>query len=133
MNLKDFCKELETIIQGAYENGVTMEEAERLAARFLFAQIKLSEALKERDLSSRMRKSGVKAVRAALYTDIKSKADKITEAAITALLDSNELVSGEQTAFDEAEVERDELERMFDICSQGHVYFRQVSKPAFGG
>lgn len=125
-------QQLEDKIKKAYEEGVTLDEAEKLAAEFLYATLKVSSELKNKDLNSRMRKQGVKAIRAALYTDIKSKADKVTEAAITAQLDAHELVAGEQEAFDLAEVERDELERMYNVYTTAHVYFRQLSRGVQG-
>jgi hypothetical protein len=128
----DFCKQLENKIVSSYEEGITLEDAEKLSAEFLYAQLQVSSELKKADLDSRMRKQGVKAIRAALYTEARSKADKITEAAITAMLDANELVSGEQMAFDTAEADRDELERYYNIFNSAHVYYRQLSRGVQG-
>lgn len=134
MSFQELCKSLEKKIQNAYTEGVTMEEAEKLAAEFLFAQIRISEALKTADLSARMRKSGVKAVRAAVYLDGAKQGDKKpSDVLLQAQVDTNELVSGEQDALDQAEVERDELERYYNIFQNGHIYFRGVAKGAFGG
>lgn len=129
---KDLCDALEGKIVSSYEDGVTMDQAEKLAGEFLYAQMAVSNELKKADLDSRMRKTGVKAIRATVYTEARSKAEKITEAALTALLDSNELVESEQRAFDEAEVNRDELERLYNVFQQAHVYFRQISKGSLG-
>ncbi len=128
MDFKQYCTELEDKIKASYEEGITLPEAEKLSGEFLVAQMRLSAELAKSDLDSRMRKQGVKAIRAALYTNIKANTDKITEAAITAQLDCNELVSGEQEAFDIAEVNRDELERLYNVFQQAHVYFRQLSR-----
>lgn len=133
-NFEKLCKQLESKIVAAYEEGVTLEVAERLAGEFLFAQLQVSAQLKTASLDSRMRKSGVKAVRAAIYLEsAKPGADgkKPTEAALTALLDSNELVNGEQTAFDEAEVAAEELERYYNIFQNAHIYFRGIAKGKF--
>lgn len=128
MNLKDFCEVLENHIISAYEEGCTLEEAEKLAAKFLHGQMVVSGSLREADLSSRMRKSGLKAVRAAVYTDIKSKGEKLTVDALEHSLNMSDLVSAEQDALDAAEVDRDELKRYYDIFQNAHIYFRGIAK-----
>jgi|WetSurMetagenome_2_1015567.scaffolds.fasta_scaffold581131_1 hypothetical protein len=129
MNFKDFCESMEKKIVDSYESGVSLVEAEKLAGEFLYAQIRVSDQLKTADLDSRMRKSGLKAIRAALYLDACSKADKKpTEAQLTAMLDTNEIVAAEQNSFDEAEVKRDAMDRYYNIFQSAHVYFRQLSR-----
>ena len=135
VNMKDFrtlIREIETIIKSVYEDGVSISEAEKLAGQFLHFQLVLSEKLKVADLDARMRKQGVKAIRAALYTSICSKAEKKpTEAQLEATLTNDEVVHGEQIAYDKAETERDEVERVFNICREAHVYLRGVAKGRF--
>ncbi len=134
MSFKELCQQLEAKIQGSYESGVTMEQAEKLAAEFLFAQIKVSEQLKTADLSARMRKSGVKAVKAAVYTDAcATSVKKPTEGQLEHLINMHDMVSNEQDALDAAEVERDDLERYYNIFMNAHVFFRGVAKGSFGG
>lgn len=129
---KELCKELEGKIQKSYEEGTTLEEAERLAAEFLYAQLAVSSELKAADLDSRMRKSGVKSVRAAVYLDIVNKADKKpTEAQIEHTINVTELVNSEQNGLDAAEVERDELTRYYNVFREGHIYYRGISKGKF--
>lgn len=125
-------KELEAKIKKSYETGVTVEAAERLAAEFLHAQLTISDLLKKTDLDARMKKSGVKAIRAALYLETVKGLDKRpTEATIEATLNSNELVIGEQRLLDEAEVDKAELERYYDVFSNAHIFYRGVSKGRF--
>jgi len=132
MNFQQFTKQLEAKIQSAYEEGVTLDQAEKLAAEFLHAQMIISAELKKHDLDSRMRKSGVKAVRAAIYTETASKGDKKpTEAALAAAVDMHEVVQSEQKAFDTAEVERDDLSRYYSIFQNAHIYFRGIAKGKF--
>ena len=131
MDFKQYCEKLENKIIASYEEGITMPEAEKLAAEFLAAQLQVSRELAKKDLDSRMRKSGVKAIRAALYTEYRSKADKTTEAAVAAYLDAHELVVGEQNAYDEAEVERDELERVYNVLTNAHIFYRGVARGSF--
>jgi hypothetical protein len=68
--------QLEQKIIQSYVEGVTMDQAERLAGEFLSAQLQVSEELKKYDLDSRMRKAGLKAVRSAVYLDIIKSNDK---------------------------------------------------------
>lgn len=132
MNFKEFCQKLENKIQNSYENGTTLEEAEKLAGEFLKAQMTVSNELQIADLDSRMRKSGVKAVRAAVYTKACAESDKKpTENALENIINTNELVQTEQDALDKAEVDRDSLKRYYDIFREAHIFFRGVAKGNF--
>lgn len=134
VSFKQLCAQLETKIQSAYENGVTLENAEKLAGEFLGAQLKVSTELRKADLDSRMRKSGVKAIRAAVYMEAATKSDKKpTEAMLSSIVDVNDMVQGEQNSLDSAEVERDDLKRYYDIFTNAHIFFRGVAKGNFGG
>lgn len=133
-NFEDFCTTMENEIARSYTDGVTLDEAERLAGKFLHAQMQVSAELRKLDLDSRMRKSGLKAVKAAVYTDACAKLDKKpTESALEHTINLNEMVSAEQDALDTAESSRDELERLFSVFQASHVHFRQMSKAQFGG
>lgn len=127
------CKELERAIQAAYTEGVSLEDAEKLASEFLYAMLQVSGELKDSDLNARMRKSGLKAVKAALYLDsIRGVDKKPTEAQLTAMIDSSDVVQGEQDAFDKAEVGTAELERYYQVFKEAHIHFRGVAKGKFG-
>jgi hypothetical protein len=132
MTFKQLCSELEIAITAAYDEGVSLDEAEKLAAKFLSAQLQVSAELKVADLNARMRKSGLKGVRAAIYLSEVSKGDKKpTEAMLTALIDSNETVIDEQQQLDEAEANKAELERYYEIFKDAHIYMRGISKGRF--
>jgi hypothetical protein len=132
MKFEALCKSLEEKIQKSYEEGVTLEDAEKLAGEFLYAQIQVSSELKKSDLDSRMRKSGVKAIKAAIYSEACSKSDKKpTESALEHILNLNELVQGEQEALDNAEASRDELSRYYSIFQNAHIHFRGIAKGKF--
>ncbi len=134
MNFKDFAQQLETKIQTSYEEGTTLEQAERLAAEFLHAQIVVSKQLKSFDLDARMRKTGVKAIRAAIYMESANHpVKKPTEAMLASMVDSHEVVQSEQNEFDKAEVSRADLERYYDIFANAHIYYRGIAKGNFGG
>jgi len=125
-------KDLEQIIIDSYESGITLDEAEKLAGRFLAAQIEVSRELQVADLNSRMRKSGVKAIRAAVYTSTIQQADKRpTEAALDHTLNMDELVLTEQKEFDTTEANKAELERMYSIFQNAHLHFRAIAKGRF--
>lgn len=127
-------KHLEAKIQNSYTEGNTLEEAEKLAAEFLHAQMKVSDELKNLDLDARMRKSGVKAIRAAIYMDAATKdPKKPSDVMLDAIVNMNDLVQGEQNELDKAEVERSALERYYDIFGNAHIFFRGVAKGNFGG
>lgn len=130
--MKELIEEITADIQKAYTEGVTMEEAEKLAAKFLYAQIQFGDALKKADLNARMRKTGVKAVKAAIYLEEVRKADKKpSDVLLGAIVDSNDLVTGEQEGFDTAEVERGSLDNMLQVARDGHIYFRGIAKGRF--
>jgi len=93
MNFQQLMSELETSIKNSYESGVTLDEAEKLAAKTLYAMMQIS-----------------------------------TE---TAYVDQDETVSKQQDLFDEAETNRDDLERMYSILKEYHVFMRGVSKARF--
>lgn len=125
-------KQLEAKIQAAYTEGVTVDEAEKLAGEFLHAMLQVSEQLKAADLDSRMRKTGVKAVRAAIYMQEATKdSKKPTEAMLSALVDSHEVVQSEQNSYDLSEANHDELERMYNIFKEAHIFYRGISRGKF--
>lgn len=133
MNFKDFCKQLEHKIINCYESGISMEDAEKLAAEFLYANLRVSEELKKASLDARMRKSGMKALRASLYLSECQKSDKKpADSMLTAILDSNDVIQGEQDKLDEAEVLKEELERYYDVFNNAHIYTRGVSRGSMG-
>lgn len=136
-NFKALCLELEGKIERSYQDGIIADDAERLAGQFLGALMTVSSELRKADLDSRMRKSGLKAVRAAVYMDNSvprlPDGKKPTEAALAAIVDMHEIVQSEQGSLDTAEVDRDELERYFSIFQAAHVHYRTIAKGVFGG
>lgn len=129
---KEQLKDLEDIIVNSYESGTTLDEAEKLAARFLSAQIQVSAALRSVDLTARMAKSGVKAVRAAVYlSEIQKAEKKPSDVMLGAIVDSDDLVTSEQNRLDTAEVDRDSLERYYNIFANAHLYYRGIAKGRF--
>ncbi len=132
MKFADYAKELEKDIQNAYESSPTIEEAEKLAAKFLTAQIRTGQELAAVDLDARMRKTGLKAVKAAMYLETASKGDKKpSDVLIGAVVDSDKVVAETQDGFDRAEVLRNELENYLSVFNDSHIYFRALAKGRF--
>lgn len=130
--LQTLCDSLSKEIEDSYESSVSIEQAEKLAAKFLYAQLQLSEELAVRDLDARMKKSGVKAIKAAVYHAEATKGDKKpSDAFLQSLVDMNEHVGSEQQSFDSAEVERERLQNYFNIFKEAHIFYRGISKGRF--
>lgn len=131
-SFKDWCEELEKEIVDSYTEILTTDKAESLAGKFLHAQLIVSQELKKADLDARMRKSGLKAIQAAVYlTETQGKDKKPTEAALQHTINTTEAVNSEQDKFDSAEVDRNELERYYNIFTNAHIFYRGVSKGRF--
>lgn len=128
MSFEKLCQQLEAKIQSAFETGISLEDAEKLSSEFLYANLMLSSELKKIALDARMRKAGVKSIRAAIYLDIVQKSDKKpTEAQITAMIDTDPLVTGEQSSYDDAEVNAEHLERIYRTFENAHILYRKIS------
>src|SRR4051812_262856 len=105
------CEELKSIITKAYESAPTLDEAERNAARFLAAQMSTASELRKIDLDARMKKSGLKAIKAAVYMENATKTDKKpSDVLLQAIVDQDSTVDQTQGVFDIAEVDRDLLQ-----------------------
>lgn len=132
MNFQEYCLELEQDIRNAYESSPTVSEAEKLAAKFLTAQIETGKALQVADLDFRMRKSGLKAIKAAVYIEGATKTEKKpSDVWLAAVVDTDKLVLGEQEAFDTAEVYKNQLENFLSVFRDAHIYFRALAKGRF--
>ncbi len=133
-DIEEFCQALETKIKNAYEESITVEEAEKLAAEFLHAQMIITKELQRASLDARMRRQGLKAIKAAVYLEgAKQGEKKRSDVLLSAEVDRDEIVAAEQIAFDEAEVEAEALQNYFRIFESSHVYFRNVAKGTFNG
>lgn len=121
--------ELEKDVEKAYEVGVTMEEGERLAAKFLRAMMQVSSAIRTKSLDARMKKNGYKTLRASAYlTIVQGNDKKPTETHISAMLDTDKDVIGAQDVYERADEDNLVLERLFAIFKEAHLYFRGVGR-----
>lgn len=126
------CESLEIKIKKSYEETLTIEEAERLAAEFLGAQLDVGTQLRAVDLDARMKKTGVKALKAAVYMEAATKTDKKpSDVLLEATVNMSKLVVDEQTALDVAESNRDALQNYLSVFKEAHIFFRGVSRGKF--
>lgn len=131
-NFTTLCEILTKEIQDSYEEGVTMEQAEKLAGKFLFAQIQVSAELTKADLDARMRKSGTKAVKASVYlAAVQATEKKPSDTLLNNLVDTDKLVLDEQASLDASEVLKGELERYYSIFQQAHHHFKAIARGRF--
>ncbi len=131
-NFASFLEECIQIIERAHTEGVSLGDAEKYAAKFLHAQILVGNELKEVDLDARMRKSGVKALRAGVYLgEVQKNEKKPSDTLLEAIVNSTKLVQDEQDALDAAEVKRNELENYLSVFKDAHIYMRGIAKGKF--
>lgn len=121
--------ELKAIIERAYEGDVTIDEAERLAAKFLLVQMDVAAELSSSDLDARMKKNGLKAKRAQAYMsevarNEKKPSDTLLEQHVA--MDPGCQIAAEQ--FEQADAKRESLHLYFNIFKDAHIYFRGISK-----
>lgn len=125
-------KKLEQKIITSYTEGVSLQDAEKLAAEFLSAQIAVSEELKKSAIMARLLKAQVKSTRAEVLLAEVAKVDKKpSDSMLQALVDVNGSVNTIQTDFDTAEEEANELERTYNIFRDAHIYYRGISRAKF--
>ena len=130
---KEMCAELQEKIRSSYETSVTLDQAEKLAAEFLYAQMRVAQVLESSDLDARMKRSGNKAIRAAVYLSEATKSDKKpSDVMLNALVDTSPEVSGSQDAYDAAEAEKNLLENYYQIFREAHIYYRGLAKQSAG-
>lgn len=131
--LESIYKELKQIIDKAYEEGVDLQEAEKLAALTLSVRMDVTDAIKTADLDARMKKHGAKAIRAKEYLDEIAKHDKKpTESQLDAIVSLSKLVEAAEYQFYEADVYVNQLESYLGIFADAHIYFRGISKGSYG-
>lgn len=119
-------------IKNSYEEGITQSEAEKLAGEFLYAQMVVAEELRKADLDARMKKSGLKALAAAVYMEAATKGDKKpSDSFLQNLVDLDKLVQTERESFDQSEVEKDKLHNYLKIFQEAHIHYRTIAKGKF--
>ena len=128
-NLKGHYEELKQAVMNAYESGTTMEEAERLAAKCLGAQLDIATEIGVADLDARMKKNGLKATKAQAYMEEISKHDKKpSDSFLENVVTLNSLVNTQADLYEHADANREELNLFFGIFKDAHIYFRMLVK-----
>jgi hypothetical protein len=128
-----YCDELGKDIAASYEGGTTLDQAEKLAANFLSAQLLVVGKMHAADMDARMRKVGVKAIRSAVYMDAATTGDKKpSDVFIEAKVNLDALVQTEQKSFDEAEAYKDALYNYYNVFREAHIYYRGISRGSAG-
>ena len=93
-----------------------------------------SSDLKNLDLDARMKRTSVKAIKAAVYlAEVQKNEKKPSDVLLNALVDTSDLVAGEQRRADASEADRDELERVYNVVTAAHHHFKQIAKGNFNG
>jgi hypothetical protein len=127
-------KELKATIDRIYNEGCTIIEAERLAARTLSIRLDISDRIKEVDLDARMKRHGVKAIRAQAYMDELVKYDKKpAEGLLDHAVNLSELVSAAEGLYSSADTEVDRLKAYLDVFKDAHLYFRNIARGTYEG
>ena len=132
MTFTEYCEELQADIISAYESSPNLNEAEKLAAKFLNAMIETGKELQSCDLDFRMKRSGLKAIKGAVYLEAATKdAKKPSDVLIAALVDTDKLVISAQEAADAAEVYKNQLENYLSVFREAHIFMRGCAKGRF--
>lgn len=133
-NIVQECEALKGIVARAYQEPILMDEAERLAARFLNAQMLIAEELRTSDLDARMRKNGLKAVKASVYMAAATAGEKKpSEGFLENLVTKDSVVQREQDAYDRADSYKESLTIYLGIFKDAHIYFRGIAKGRYDG
>lgn len=130
--LDKICQELKQSIERAYAEGVTMQEAERLAAKTLSVRMMLADSIQVADLDARMRRHGVKAVRASAYMEELSKHEKKpAEGFLENAVNLNPDVAQEEREYATVDTEKDRFFTYLGIMADAHIFFRNVAKGSY--
>lgn len=125
-------EELTKEIEASYEESVTIDQAEKLASRFLGAQLLIASALKNADLDARMRKAGLKGVKSSVYLEAATSGDKKpSDTFLQNLIDADGSVQLGQKDLDTSEVYAEELRNILGIFREAHIHFRGIAKGRF--
>lgn len=131
-SLDNLFQELRDFVTEAYEQGTTIEEAEKIAARCLGAQLDIAKALSTADLDSRMKKNGMKASKAKAYSVEMNKYDKKpSDSVLENAVALDPLANQSVDAYEKADAKREELTLYFGIFKDAHIYFRGIAKGSY--
>ncbi len=133
-NLEKELNSLKKSIESAYQEGVTIPQAEKLASKTLLVRMQLADEIQCNDLDARMKRQGVKAVRGQEYTRIATASDKKpTETAIESQINTSELVIDAENEYAIADTAKDRLQLYSGILADAHIFFRYTARGTFEG
>ena len=115
----------------AHEGRYSPEKAERTAALFLDAQMRLTDMIAEAEFKRQMAKNELERISAEKYFLTKSASTssvKLTEEALKHALSKDEDVYKVKEAVAKAESEQRKWQNVLGIMSNGHIFFRNVGK-----
>jgi hypothetical protein len=130
-------KEVEDLISSCLEETTKasrkkydQEMAERTAAMFLVAQMKISFLIEEVELASKQAKNEIARLEAEKYFECKtSNVDKkITESMLTNFVAKNSEVMSAKTNAAQAEASLKKWSFILNTLKDGHIYFRNIGK-----
>lgn len=127
-------EELKKDVLRIFEESITIPEAERLAAKFLYAQMIVSEEIKGADLECRLKKAGVKTMSSKVYLDEVAKHEKKpSDTLLDNIVATNAEVNTNQDLFDRAQVHLEALKRLFEMLRDAHIFCRGIAKGSYDG
>lgn len=130
-------QELRADLKLVSDEGVSLEDAERLAAKFADALLELGGMdghIQRAVLDAKLKKGSYKTFRAKVYLDtVNASEKKPTETMIESIILTNADVSKAEDAYHKAEEYAESLKRTYDVFRDVHIYFRGVAKGAFNG
>ena len=92
-------------------------------------RLTLADELRVTDLDARMKRHGVKAVKAAVYTQEVAKHEKKpSEGFLENAVNLDKMVADEESAYAQADTTKDQLANYLDIFKDAHIYFRGIAK-----
>jgi len=115
----------------AYEGDCDAERAERNAALFLEMQIKLAEVISQAELRAKSAKNEIDRLSAEKYFEFKSaggEGKKMTEVALEQSINKDVDVNKVKAENIKFEAEYKKWNFIMQTLSNGHIYFRNVSK-----
>ena len=134
MSMNKLCEDLKAAIKKGHETDTSVSEAELLACKALDACLALADEIQSIDLKTRMRKAGVRTIRAQAYMDEIAKHDKKpAEGYLDAAIALQSAVQAAEQDLAEHEVELNRLKTYADVFAESHQYFRAIMKAGFGG
>lgn len=124
-----FFDQLKAEVAKIYLEGITMGEAEKLAAKFLHAQMQVSELIQGRDLDTRLKKSGVETIESqVLLEETRKHEKKPSESILNATAATDLTVNAAKDSYYRAVTETEGLKRLYDMLHEAHIYCRGIAK-----